>query len=113
MNPWDYQRNLSPTSRPESWHRAVVDYLLAGVHAEDAHHALWRYEVETRLPLIKCFTLLIGGTEDIFFSRFEVTKSLIPQCRTKVIDGGGIHLAYERSKEFAEAIDEFLSGLET
>lgn len=105
---WETYRNWSPNLRPESWHRSVVDYLVAGSHAEDAHHALFRHDVEPRLPLIKSPTLLISGTEDVFFDRLEATKKLIPRCRTKVIDGGGVVVSYERAEKFAEAILEFL-----
>lgn len=105
---WEIARNWSPNLGPESWHRWVVDYLIAG--ELDAHQALFRYIIEERLPLIKCPTLLISGTEDVFHHQLEASRSLIPNCKTRIIQGGGIVIGYEKGKEFAQAILDFLSA---
>jgi pimeloyl-ACP methyl ester carboxylesterase len=110
---WGIPKSLAPHSKPESWHRVLVDYLVAGVHAIDAWHAVFRYDIEPRLPLIECPTLLISGSEDVFLHRLEASAGLIPRCRTKVIEGGGDVIAYERSGAFAEAIVEFISNPES
>jgi pimeloyl-ACP methyl ester carboxylesterase len=106
---WQIRREWDPNGQPENWNRAVIDHLMAGSAAEDAHHALWNYPISQRLPLIKHATLLISGTEDVFFNRLEYTKSLIPRCRIQVIEGGGIVIAHSKYKEFAEAVLDFLS----
>jgi pimeloyl-ACP methyl ester carboxylesterase len=103
---WEKARGWSPHSDPLYWHRWVVDCLNSG--ERDAHQALFRYEMEKRLPLIKCPILLIYGTEDFLYSRMKDTEELIPGCKTKVIEGGGFILGYERAGEFSEAILEFL-----
>ena len=105
---WQIPRNFAPCSKPESWHRVVVDYLAAGVHAVDTWHAVFRHDIELRLPLIKCPTLLISGSEDLFLHRMEASASLIRKCRTRVIQGGGDVIAYERGSEFTQAILEFM-----
>jgi pimeloyl-ACP methyl ester carboxylesterase len=103
---WQIAQNWSPNFSPESWHRWVVDFLNAG--ELDAHQALFRYLIDKRLPLLKMPTLLISGTEDVFYHRLMESAKLIPDCKTKIIEGGGIVIAYERAKEFGEAILEFL-----
>lgn len=103
---WEIPKYWSPKSDPLIWHRWLVDYLRSG--ERDAHQALFRYEIEKRLPLIKIPCLLIYGTESIFYQRMEATQELIPECETKVIDGGGFFLGYERPVEFSQAILEFL-----
>jgi pimeloyl-ACP methyl ester carboxylesterase len=103
---WETAKGWSPNADPLSWHRWVVDYLISG--RRDAHKALFRYEIEKRLPLIQCPTLLIYGTEDIFYGRREQTKNLITDGSTRIIQGGGFILGYERPGEFLEAILEFL-----
>lgn len=113
MKPWKVARDWSPRLRPESWHKWVVDYLVAGAYAESAHQALFRHDVEPLLPLIKSPTLLISGTEDVFYHRLEPTKRLIRHCKTKIIEGGGIVIGYERAEEFGKAILEFLVDPET
>ncbi len=105
---WELPTGFAPHSKPESWHRVVVDYLVAGFRAADAWHAVFRYDIEPRLSLITCPTLLISGNEDLFLHRIETTAGLIPRCRTKIIEGGGDVIAYERYEAFAEAIVEFL-----
>lgn len=112
MKIWGIPKSFAPHSTPESWHRMVVDYLVAGVHAINAWHAVFRYDVKPRLPLIKCRTLLISGSEDLFLDRLETTANFIPRCRTKVIEGGGDVIAYERFGAFADAILEFFKNPE-
>jgi hypothetical protein len=51
---------------------------------------------------------LIYGTEDFLYNRMKDTEELIPGCKTKIIEGGGFILGYERAGEFSEAILEFL-----
>ncbi|MCK5097373.1 MAG: alpha/beta hydrolase, partial [Desulfobacteraceae bacterium] len=103
---WKTARKWSPNADPLNWHRWLVDYLISG--KQDAHQALFRYEIEKRLPLIKSPSLLISGTEDIFYDKMDVTRRLIPECKTKVIEGGGFILGYENAIEFSRAILEFL-----
>lgn len=113
MKAWEYLSNYVPRSRPESWHRVVVNYLLSGVNAEDAHQAVFRYEMEKRLPLIKQRTLLISGTDDVYYNTLEITKSLIPQCRVRLVEGGGVGgslIKWERPEEFSKIILEFLAN---
>jgi pimeloyl-ACP methyl ester carboxylesterase len=103
---WQIAQDWSPNFSPESWHRWVVDFLNAG--ELDAHQALFRYLIDKRLPLLKMPTLLITGTEDVFYHRLMESAELIPDCKTKIIEGGGIVIGYERAKEFAKTILEFL-----
>ena len=103
---WKIAQNWSPNCTPESWHRWVVDFLNAG--ELDAHQALFRYLIDKRLPLLKMPTLLISGTEDVFYSRLRESAKLIPKCKIEIIEGGGIIVCYERAKDFAEAVLEFL-----
>lgn len=106
MKIWQIARNWSPNFSPESWHRWVVDFLNAGEF--DAHQALFKYLIDKRLPLVKMPTLLISGTEDVFYHRRTESAKLIPKSKTRVIEGGGIVVGYEKAKNFAEDILEFL-----
>lgn len=103
---WQIAKDWSPNFTLESWHRWVVDYLNAGEF--DAHQALFRYLIEERLPLVKMPTLFISGTEDVFHHRLTASANLIPGSKTKIIEGGGIVIGYERAESFAQAIREFL-----
>jgi pimeloyl-ACP methyl ester carboxylesterase len=108
---WQRYRTIMPQAKPQNLQRTILGYLLAGPKAHDGHQAVFRYKVEDRLPLLKCPTLLIsGGEEDIFHERMEITKSLIRDCRTRVITGGGDLIPLEKSAEFAEVTLDFLKS---
>jgi len=108
---WQRYRTIMPQAKPENLQKTILGYLLAGPRAHDGHQAVFRYRVENRLPLLKCPTLLIsGGDKDIFHERMEVTKGLIPDCRTRVIDGGGDLIPLEKPAEFAEVTLDFLQS---
>jgi pimeloyl-ACP methyl ester carboxylesterase len=111
---WRRYRTIMPQAKPENLQRTILGYLLAGPRAHEGHQAVFRYKVENRLPLLKCPTLLLsGGEKDIFHERMEVTKALIPDCRTQVIDGGGDLIPLEKPAEFAEVTLDFLQSLKS
>lgn len=105
---WQVAKSYSPQSKPEVWNKVVTNNLKAGEDAEDGHHAVFKYRTQERLPLIKCPTLVLSGTRDVFYKRVDVVKNLIARSRIKIIDGGGVWVGFEMPQEFAEAILEFL-----
>ena len=109
---WRRYRTMMPQAKSENLQRTILGYLLAGPRAHEGHQAVFRYKVESRLPLLRCATLLIsGGEKDIFHERIEVTKKLIPDCQTRVISGGGDLIPLEKPGEFAEATLDFLKSV--
>ena len=107
---WNYYSSRWFHLRPELIQRILADYLKAGLgtKAVAAYWAIYRYDIEPKLPLIKNPTLLISGTYDTFHDRLEATKKLIPHCRTHIIEGTHDHPAWEKPDEFAQTIIEFL-----
>lgn len=108
-----WQHHLSrPHFDLETVQRAVVDYLKSGmgIRAEDGHVALYTYDIESRLSGIKSPTLLLYGAADRIVSRLEVTSSLVPRCRAKVIDGVRAFPTWEKPREIARVILEFLEN---
>ncbi len=93
---------------PEDMQLVFSSYMVAGSGAEDAHGAVFSYDIAPRLTSIKCPTLLISGTKDFFFERLEATACLIPHCHTAVIDGGGPLLTVQKPEELALATLSFL-----
>lgn len=84
--------------------------LKSRTRAYDAHFAVAHYHVKPRLRLIKNPTLLTSGSEDVFVNQLESTKRLIPRCTTRVIDGVGFFVCFEKPKDFAQAILDFLKN---
>jgi len=84
--------------------------MMAGPRLHDAHQAAYRYEKEPKLSLIKSPTLVLSGTEDMFYGTIETVKSLIPRSRKQVITGAGNHITNQKPNEFAQAILDFLEN---
>jgi len=53
-----------PDNRIDLMERFMVDALKAGERAPEGHRVVDRYEMEKRLPLIRCPTLVIAPTAD-------------------------------------------------
>ena len=107
---WEKYRGFSPHGDPELWFKPFIIALKSRLRPYDAHFAVARYDVKTRLRLIKSSTLLTSGSEDVFVNQLESTKNLIPRCRTMVIEGGGFFVCFEKPKECAQAILDFLKN---
>jgi len=110
MNQWQYCWSMSPHVNLEIASKIFTAVILAGPKLHDAHYAAFNYEKESKLHLIKSPTLLIAGTEDMFYKKLEAVKNLIPRCKNKVIENAGNVLALEQPNEFAQAILEFLEN---
>jgi len=112
MKLWERESIVGRFQKPELIHSFVVDYLRSdlGLRAEDGHRALYSYDIQERLPLIKSPTLLIYGSQDDYYNRRELTKNLIPRCKIKIIEGAHSLAMYEKPEEYSQAILEFLEN---
>jgi len=107
---WQLLMSFSTQKKPELLLKPMALAVDALTRPYDAHGAVARYDVKQRLPLIKSPTLLISGSEDDFLNRLDATKTLIPRCRTQIVEGGGVLICFEKPDEFAQAILEFLKN---
>jgi pimeloyl-ACP methyl ester carboxylesterase len=105
---WNAFKNFNPSASPEELQKLLIAGLIAGPNGEAAHHAVFEYLEQENMPKVKCPTLLMSGTEDLFLKYMDATCNLIPQCTPKTIEGGGSAIALTRPKEFSEAVLEFL-----
>ena len=90
--------------------KIVVANMQAGLDLHAAHDAVWLYHKEPKLPLIKSPTLVMAGSDGLFYDRLEPVRNLIPKCRIKIIEGAGNVPTLEKPNEFAQAILEFLKN---
>ena len=90
--------------------RSAVEYMKSSLGAASgiSHRALFAYDIEPRLPLIKCPTLLIYGKGSALYPRQEAIKNLIPGCQTKEIENAGPFPYWEKAEEISKIIMEFL-----
>ncbi|MFC2032010.1 alpha/beta fold hydrolase [Chloroflexota bacterium] len=113
IRPWrSLATRYSGRANLEKAHIIFTNYLLAGPRGEEGHHAVFRYESERRLPLIKSPTLLLYGTKDTFYERREATRNLIAQCQIKIIEGGDNFIIFDMPQNFTQAILEFTQNSE-
>jgi len=105
---WNVAKMGEANQSLEDIHNNVVVILKGGPRNVEAHLALWRYEPQERLPLIKCPTLILMSKEDQFYSRAEAVKSLIPQSRVVIVEGGGSFFPRQSPELFAETVMAFL-----
>jgi len=76
------------------------------------YRALYKFDLESHLPLIKNPTLSIVGTKDCFYPPVckppETSATIIPNCKLRYIEGAGIMGLYTHPEEYAKVILEFL-----
>jgi pimeloyl-ACP methyl ester carboxylesterase len=110
---WKSKYRMSrPPMSLENVQRTIVDYLRSGLgtRADDLHRALFEWDIETRLPLIKCPTLLLYNRGDSELSGLEATKKLIHKCQTKIIEGPHSFTFWEKPEALSQVIIEFLKN---
>ena len=107
---WNMTKSYAVQPKMELLLKRFIVNLDSYTKTYDAHHALARYNVKPRLPLIKCPTLAISGSKDLFIDDLETIKGAIPLCQTMVIEGTGGAICLEKPEEFASAILEFLGN---
>ena len=61
---WSMRQSFYPADRIDLLERFMVDALKAGPRAAEGHRAVDRHEMEKRLPLVRCPTLVIAPTAD-------------------------------------------------
>ena len=60
----------------QTWYRMLVSHLMVGERDQDLHLAIFRYDIEQRLPLIKSPTLIVSGDKDVFYNLLDFTHSM-------------------------------------
>jgi len=105
---WQTSRRLLPHLEPKVRLKSLLNSLVTATKDYDAHHAVDRYNVASRLPLIKSPTLLVHGSQCLFFDRREITAGLIPRSRIVIIEGAGGATPSQKPQELAQAIIEFI-----
>ncbi len=103
-----YRSFCSPGAKPSTWYPAFIASLIPGERLHDGHNAAFRYNKIPKLPLIKSPTLLIKGSNDDFVGDIEYTKTLMQNCETLLLEGGGVLMGYEIPEKFSQVIIDFL-----
>ena len=90
--------------------RFIVDALKAGPRAAEGHRVVDRYEIDKRLPLVRCPTLVITSTADPHAHPHAPRATAIAGSTLVNIENGMVPLPDQMPKEFAEVVHHFLSS---
>jgi pimeloyl-ACP methyl ester carboxylesterase len=90
--------------------RFVIDALKAGNRSGGGHLTVARYDMEPKLPLITCPTLIIKPTADPFAApEAEKLAPHLPHAETVDLPGGMIPAPDQLPEDFARIVTEYLS----
>jgi pimeloyl-ACP methyl ester carboxylesterase len=106
---WQMRQPFYPADDTELLDRFMVDALKAGRLAAEGHRIVNRYVMETRLPLVRCPTLVISPTADPH--AYPVAKRVagaIAGASLTEIPGGMVPLPDQMPEAFASTTLSFL-----
>ena len=90
--------------------RFVADAIKAGDRSGGGHLTVAHYDMEPKLPLITCPTLIIKPTEDPFAApEAEKLAPHLPQAEMVDLPGGMIPAPDQLPEDFARVVTEYLS----
>ena len=108
---WSKRQPFYPPDRIDLLERFIVDALKAGSGAVEGHRVVDRYEMETRLPLVRCPTLVIAPTADPHAHPHAPKVAAAIAGSTLVeIEGGMVPLPDQKPAEFTEVVHRFLAA---
>lgn len=108
---WSMRRPFYPDSRIDLMERFMVDALKAGRRAAEGHRVVDRYEMEKRLPVIGCPTLVIAPTADPHANPHAGKVAAAIAGSTVVeIANGMVPLPDQLPGEFSAVVHRFLAA---
>jgi pimeloyl-ACP methyl ester carboxylesterase len=107
---WTMRQPLYPAGDIHLLERFIIDALKAGDRAAAGHHVVHRYVMETRLPLVRCPTLVIAPTADPHaYPHADKVAGAIQGSRLVEIENGMVPLPDQMPDAFARTVDQFLA----
>ena len=113
MERWNKLRRDAARAGPDNWTRALMYRLMPGGGDKAAYYAVFHYDEQRRLPLVKAPTLLLCGTDDMFYGRLEATAKLLSHCVTRTIPNGDGLAPVTAPEAFAQNVLDFLGTPES
>jgi pimeloyl-ACP methyl ester carboxylesterase len=108
---WSMRQSFYPADRIDLLERFIIDALKAGQRAAEGHLVVDRHEMEKRLPLIACPTLVIAPTADPHaYPHAPKVAAAIAGSALVEIEGGTVPLPDQMPEAFAAAIHRFLAA---
>jgi pimeloyl-ACP methyl ester carboxylesterase len=111
---WSMRQPFYPADRIDLLERFIVDALKAGARAVEGHRVVDRYEMEKRLPLVRCPTLVIAPKADPHaYPHAPKVAAAIAGSIAVEIENGMVPLPDQMPDEFAAAVHRFLAAQPT
>jgi pimeloyl-ACP methyl ester carboxylesterase len=108
---WSMRQPFYPADRIDLLERFILDALKAGPRAAEGHRVVDRYEMEKRLPLIHCPTLIIAPTADPHaYPQVGKVAAAIAGSTVVEIANGMVPLPDQLPEEFSSAVHRFLAA---
>jgi pimeloyl-ACP methyl ester carboxylesterase len=109
---WGMRRPFYPADRPDLLESFVVDALKAGPMAAEGHRMVDRYEMDRRVSLVRCPTLVIAPTDDPHaYPNAPRVAAAIPGSKLVEIQKAMVPLPDQMPVEFAQAVHAFVASL--
>jgi pimeloyl-ACP methyl ester carboxylesterase len=109
---WKMRLPFYPDDRPDLLERFVVDALKAGPLSAEGHRMVDRYEMDRRIPLVRCPTLVIAPTADPHaYPNAPRVAAAIAGSLLIEIENGMVPLPDQKPIEFTKAVLEFVASL--
>jgi pimeloyl-ACP methyl ester carboxylesterase len=108
---WHMRQPFYPNGDTDLLNRFIVDAIKAGRMAAEGHRVVNRYVMETRLPLVRCPTLVISPTADPHaHPNAGKVVAAIAGARLVEVDGGRVPFPDQMPEAFAAATLSFLDS---
>jgi pimeloyl-ACP methyl ester carboxylesterase len=109
---WQMRQPFYPTDDTDLLERFVVDALKAGRMAAEGHRVVNRYVMETRLPLVRCPTLVISPAADPHAHPIaSKVAGAIAGALLVEVEGGMVPFPDQMPDAFAAATLRFLDSI--
>lgn len=105
---WEFTMERIPEDRMDAAYELALDYMKAGIRAEEGHRAAFSYDILPKLSMVNQPTLVMCGDKDLLFPHYENTLKCIPHAKGHVIKGGPAQTPRLFPQEWAQAVAEFL-----
>lgn len=106
---WSQRAPWYPPGNIDLMERYMVDALKAGPLMLEGHNVVARYDMEPKLPKIKCPVLIVAPTEDPHAFPFaRPLAARIAGAKIVEVPGGRVPLPDQMPAQFARIVAEFL-----
>ena len=108
---WGRRQPFYPKGRHELLERFMIDALKAGPRAAEGHRVVGRYVMETRLPLVRCPTLVLAPMADPHaHPHAPAVAAAIAGAKLIAIEDGMVPLPDQLPHAFASTVERFLQA---